>query len=420
MPEDIVEIIPIINLPAISGASLTTKIPMANAGDPNSKNGDIQLLATIISEQIGSVTVPDPFFYRVDGPESTDPPSAGGNRNCPDPALNGLDYSISKWGVGPIRKGIEWQNDIVGGGWRLLDEDFLPGEMFVVIPKPEVSNILAAPDAIARFVSGFAFYPADGTIGIGDYRKAIVINGAKNITLPLCSSYPANVALFLFTSEGPQRQTKISRAGSNTIYSQSGTVTSFYLSNREFAVLITDGVKWYIQSCSDMVFKQPYTSFGWLQGINQFLLDGTTYNRADYPKVYDFIVQLAAANPSAVVDGGTWNTNRTLWSTGNGTTTFIVPDFRGQFVRSLNLTKSPSLDQDRTDAGTASLQGSPEVSAVEAHTHGLDARLLTEGVPGAGPGGPTPGSSGIIPSTSSYGGTETRPINVGLPIFFNY
>lgn len=423
MAFDEVEIIPIINLPDISGPTLSTLLTMANPGDPNSKKGDIQLLADIISNQIGTVTVPDPFYYRVDGPNPNDPPSMDGpdpNRNCPDSNLDGLDYSILKWGVGPLRKGIEWQNDIVGGGWRLLDEDFTSGEMYVAFPKPEISNILSAPDAVARFTAGIAFYPADGTIGAGDYRKLIIINGAKNITLPACSAYPVNIALFITTAEGPQRQTTINRSGTDVIYSQAGTVTKFYLSNREYAVLVTDGTKWYVQSCSDMVFKSPYPGYGWLPGINQLSLDGSTYLRADYPKIMDFITALATANPSAVVDGGTWAANRSFWGTGDGSTTFNVPDFRGYFLRSLNMGKSPSIDPDRTAAGTASLPGSPEAASVESHSHGLDNRLLTEGVPGAGPGGPTPGSSGPIATTSAYGGTDTKPVNVGLPLFINY
>ena len=421
MPVDEVEIIPINLLPdaAPSAINLDTNIPVGVEDDNNSKKIDIGTLATVISEQIGTVTVPDPFHYRVDGPEPTDPTSAGGNRNAPDPALDGLDYTLWKWGVGTLRKGIEWQNDIVGGGWRLLDEDFLPGEMYVAFPKPEISNILAAPDAIARFTNGVALYPADATIGGADFRKLILINGAKNITLPLCSAYPVNVGLFISTSEGPQRQTTINRNGTDTIYSQAGTVTKFYLSNREFAVLITDGTKWYVQSCSDMVFKNPYPAYGWLPGLNQLMLDGSTYNRADLPKVFAFMEDIAATNPSAVLNGGDWLADRTKWGLGDVSLTFTVPDTRGTLNRALNGSRSPSLDADRTSGGTASLQGSLQLDDFESHSHNFN----PEDVPGRSDNANDrdvmiPGSR--TEATSFTGGSETRPINVGFFDLLNY
>ena len=78
MPVDEVEIIPINLLPdaAPSAINLDTNIPVGVEDDNNSKKIDIGTLATVISEQIGTVTVPDPFHYRVDGPEPTDPTSA--------------------------------------------------------------------------------------------------------------------------------------------------------------------------------------------------------------------------------------------------------------------------------------------------------------------------------------------------------
>lgn len=423
MPVEEVEIIPINLLPtaAPSSINLTTNIPVGIVGDSNSKKTSLQVMAEVISEQIGSVTIPDPFYYRVDGVEPTDPPSTDGglaNRNVPDPALDGLDYTLHKWGVGPLRKGIEWQNDIAGGGWRLLDADLLTNEMYVAIAKPVVSNILSAPDAIARFTSGVALYPADGTIISAHFRKEIIITGAKNITLPDVNSYPENVALFIYSSDGPHRQTTFTAAAGQFIYSQAGTLNKFYLSNREYATLIRVADTWYMVAQSDMVFKTPYLSDGWLPGTNQFAADGTERNRADYPKVWDFIQRLKAAIPDAVKTGAQWTTNQTYWGEGNGTTTFNTPNFRGYFVRSLNGTQSPAIDPSRSPTEN-NTPGSIQGSANLAHDHTVSL-------------GDTAGRSDnandrdvMIPGTrnnqtSSSGGPESRPINVGMFKYINY
>lgn len=426
MPVDEVEIIPINLLPDASpgAVDLTTNIPLGIAGDPNSKKANLEAIAAVISEQIGSVTVPDPSFYLVDGPGPNDP-AAGGN-TVNDTSLNGMDYSLHKWGIGPLRKGTDWQNDVVGGGWRLTDELFISGEMYTVVPKPEVSNILAAPGAIGRLVTGVQDITSDGTIPAIHYRKLLNIKGASNVTLPLCSEYPVNILLPIVTSDGPQKQTTFSRQGTDIIDNNGSGIAEVILGNREFLQLITDGTKWYILDVSPAAFADPQPGFGYFAGTsvtdflapNQIPALGGVYNRADYPRVVRFINKLKAVNAAFVKSAGDWPTNRTFWGDGNGTTTFQAPDLGGYFPRWLDGASGPFVDSDRQASGLNSAPSSAQNDQNRAHTHGLDPRILTEGVPGGGPGGPTPGSSGIIAATSSDGGVEARPINAGFfPIF---
>jgi microcystin-dependent protein len=82
---------------------------------------------------------------------------------------------------------------------------------------------------------------------------------------------------------------------------------------------------------------------------------------------------------------------------------FSLPDLRGEFVRGWD--DSRGVDSNR-------VLGSSQVAQVEAHTHTIDAH------PSAGSNGGTFASTNNVDggtlTTSSYGGTETRPRNVAL------
>lgn len=420
---EVVNIVQIIELPPATGVTLDWVIPISHPTIAESKKGDIEMLAEIISEQIGSVTVPDPNYYLVGGPETTDP--AAGTRIVNDASLNGLDYTIFKWGVGPIRKGIDWQNDVVGGGWRLLGVDFITNEMYAAIPKPEVSNILSAPGSIARFTDGVELLPSSTIIGASMYRKLLVMNGAEIVTLPLCSDYPVNVALYIASAEGPRKESTIITQSGDIIYGQSGGLNTVYIGQREFIVLITDGTSWYIQSCSQRMFEQPTFQNSWSWGANTEALNslpaiGTLYNRADYPGTWAFVNKLATAVPTAVVNEATWATNKTKWGLGVGGTTFRVPDMRGQFARSLDLGAGIDPDRSPTDEITP---GSGQGDSVEPHTHPAsdDSTVLFIKRKPGGPGGGLGinSSSGGFelaqsPTGSNTGTSETRPINAGF------
>lgn len=420
---DLVNIVQIRELATAAGVDLSWLLPTAHPTTGGSKKMTLQTAATIISEQIGSVTIPANKYYRVDGPLITDP-DADGN-TVTDTSLDGLDYNLEKWGVGNIRKGIEWQNDVSGGGWRLLDATFVSGEMYVAVPKPLVSNILSAPDAVARFANGITIKTADTTIGTSDFRKIIVVQGAKVITLPLCSAYPAYVALFIVTSEGSQKQCTITcqspntTTGVNTINSYTdNNLVSLYLGQREFVTLITDGTKWYIQSVSPAVFQQPTMSMSWLNNsFNTIPAAGGLYNRADYARVVNFLTLLQAQVPGSVLTEAAWAANKTMWGMGNGTTTFRAPDMRGYFPRWLSL--GQMTDTDRVSSGLSYIPGSAQSDQLRAHTHTWTAQDSNDSLGGTGYVGTVnnsigPGYTALHTLISTVGGTETRSLNAGF------
>lgn len=101
----------------------------------------------------------------------------------------------------------------------------------------------------------------------------------------------------------------------------------------------------------------------------------------------------------------------TTYGAGDGSTTFNVPDMRGEFVRGLD-------DGRGVDAGRAI--GSAQAQAIESHSHqvyGQDNNALTAGNSSdevanvEAPGSP---NAFFQRATSNTGGTETRPRNVAM------
>jgi microcystin-dependent protein len=91
----------------------------------------------------------------------------------------------------------------------------------------------------------------------------------------------------------------------------------------------------------------------------------------------------------------------TVHGTGDGSTTFNLPDLRGEFVRGWD---------DGRGIDSARAFGSTQADELEAHTH-----TETSTVDGSSTGQPGgDGGHSVTKNTGSTGGTETRPRNVAL------
>lgn len=199
-------------------------------------------------------------------------------------------------------------------------------------------------------------------------------------------------------------------------YGIGDTRTLMYMYSGERLELISKGTYWLVGSCFgnfDTVGESCHARK--LKG-NNLVLDGSVVNRADYPRLWEFVETLTSGE-EVVTDanwlagtGGNINAYRGCFSLGNGTTTFRLPDERGLFDRSLDLTRG--LDTGRIHEYAGGL----EEDAFEAHTHNTvvpyvqhTASAATLGVTD---GPPVPALNQTYTSAST-GGTETRPKNIG-------
>lgn len=132
--------------------------------------------------------------------------------------------------------------------------------------------------------------------------------------------------------------------------------------------------------------------------------------RANYPRLYRW-----ASMNNAVLDEVDWSAGGTpgKFSHGDGNafagTTFRLPDLRGLFIRGLD--DSAGIDTGRN-------LGSYQADEFKAHTHTVSRK--TGGVGADTPLAIVTTSDSTTETTSSAGGTETRPVNVALMPFIKY
>lgn len=102
----------------------------------------------------------------------------------------------------------------------------------------------------------------------------------------------------------------------------------------------------------------------------------------------------------------------TTFGVGNGSTTFNLPDLRGEFLRGWD-------DSRGVDAGRG--LGAPQAQAIEAHTHLVALHRADDFNFGVHPmGSDTTAGTLNSPSITSTGGAETRPRNVALLACIKY
>jgi microcystin-dependent protein len=95
----------------------------------------------------------------------------------------------------------------------------------------------------------------------------------------------------------------------------------------------------------------------------------------------------------------------TVFGAGDGSTTFKIPDLRGEFIRAWD-------DARGVDAGR--VFGSTQADELKAHTHTVTQNYGNNGTTAARIGLSDSLIGTIAPVTSSAGGAETRPRNIAL------
>lgn len=385
-------------------------------------------ITAIISGIIGSGIIEPDRVYIVDRGQANDPVTGGNTVN--DTYLEGKVFSLELRGIGFLEKGVEWDNDVSGGGWRLLGgTTFNDGEFYTVHFHPQISPVISTPDAIGKFVSGVQLISSNTTITTGMFRKLIVLTNGYTVTLS--ATWPENVIMSITHNGATNKQGVIVAPGGQSFAWNGGTTSTLWLGKSEDLNLIRSGNTWYVTPGSTMSLGYNQVGHiipGRLAGANQLIAQGQTVLRADYPRLLDYITRLSAAYPGSVLNAAQWSSNKTRWGFGDGSTTIQVPDLRGYFPRWLDL--GAGVDADRVDDNLQNIPGSGEEAAVESHSHAPNAdynKLLREsdGLPhdtAATFGGSRSSSWPYIADFGtmiSYGGSETRPINSAeLPLIY--
>jgi len=138
---------------------------------------------------------------------------------------------------------------------------------------------------------------------------------------------------------------------------------------------------------------------------DEIKLNGASLSRTAYADLWAW-----AQAKSVVVEEASWSPNNTgAFSSGDGSTTFRVPETRGEFPRFFD-------DSRGVDSGR--VFGSWEDGEVKAHAHTGAQSPQVQATTGAGSYWAV--SSSMSGSTGSYGGNETRGRNITFYAFIKY
>ncbi|WP_157783643.1 tail fiber protein, partial [Bradyrhizobium liaoningense] len=156
---------------------------------------------------------------------------------------------------------------------------------------------------------------------------------------------------------------------------------------------------------------QPWQSMGpvpvgstiWVNGITAppgyIKENGALLSRATYPALYAY-----GAASGNMVSEASWSANSGAFSTGDLSTTFRIPDSRGEFIRGYD-------DGRGVDSGR--VLGARQADDLKSHTHSVAGGTIGGTINGLSDGSNrgTPIAPAPI-SINSTGGTETRPRNI--------
>jgi len=136
-------------------------------------------------------------------------------------------------------------------------------------------------------------------------------------------------------------------------------------------------------------------------------LNGAALSRAAYGNLWTW----AQANSVVVTEAAWAATSWGAFSSGDLSTTFRVPDFRGEF---------PRFFDDGRGINAGRVFGDGEADEFKSHGHGCSAYVST-----SGQGAPNTGLVGLGPSNAMIvvyptGGTETRPRNIAVYAFIKF
>lgn len=266
-----------------------------------------------------------------------------------DQNLAGWQYEVDlRQSFGELQPTVEVQKFSDGFGLLIPGQTFQPDEIYILRFYPKITTV--TPTIVsANLFTDVLIVTADTVLTVADMGKAIHIIGAGNaltLTLPDLATIEANKPLIISSNGGSHKNVTIAAASGQAIsWLGVHNLTLVNLGQSEIFWLYrwTDPITpttvlWRVINASDGIQQVgEIVDHYSLVPINTLYANGTTVSRTTYRRLWAWVQTLDA---SMLIDDTAWNAgnnDREKFSTGNGTTTFRLPQLymRG-FARGVN------------------------------------------------------------------------------------
>jgi len=359
------------------------------------------------------------------------------------PSLAGKDFLLRRGGLPLIPQKDPPVDDaqfevLNAGGFKLVqdDDELMPGEIFELFIYELVGQAPGEPTAPSNsggFIKGKKTVVTNTTLDpLQDINKVIQIRGgSSSVTLTLASveDMPVNSFLVIETNIGNTRPSTITTTGGQFFYLKNTSKTTMHMHPGEVAWVYRDDDGFYVINDFQNIYKQigkPFASYSYSPSDNEIVCMGQEVNRADYPRLWEYASSLG----SSLVSEATWQTTsetvlgktvpypyRGCFSSGNGTTTFRMPQLLNVVMRGLKSVSGSDPERFFNNPGGFQL------NEIIEHDHTVKPPDANSA---AGFGKSTTGNdasenTGIASfNTGKTGGSETRMDNVGFYLVMKY
>lgn len=204
--------------------------------------------------------------------------------------------------------------------------------------------------------------------------------------------------------------------GLNYMYRGGGIWDNFniYLYTGEAITLIKAGPRLLFASTDSNIYDVGEIQHAYKPPVMSIEANGQLISRASYPRLWAW---LQTSGGGAVVSEATYSSNPLNYSgvftTGNGSTTFRVPDLRSMFIRGLDNGRGLDLARPYNAAGGY------EADEFKQHQHQVPLLSVT-GLSDNADDRNVKIPGGDVVNSSFAGGAETRPKNVGYTAYIKY
>lgn len=382
-----------------------------------------QLLADdIVQPQPKSLSAQKPLPLTVGVEITTGSDVYDGSTDHPEliGMVAGVDYRIEERAIGTLRP--EEFEDIgqPGFGFKVKNgKTFEENDTYFLHFLAKLISVASTPAATSgKMFSDIVEITADTSLDSTYMGKLIDANATGTtlvITLDLLASFLDNALIGFKQHRGNQINTVIKARSTETIYFRGEEVNEVIIAKGEHVYLSKKSGKWHV--IEDNISKEvglPVMAYSQL--LNTVVADGSPLNRADYPRLWAYVNSIGA-----LVSETVWNTtniflpgvinNKTNFSSGDGSTTFRVPDLRDLFFRSAAATRTPgSYQYQQVGRHNHRMPVWADSPGLAFGTEEIAARNLEDFT--------TSATSKTTVHTTDYNTTdttnETRPKNVGL------